>query len=151
MKPRKGKFIDLESFNSSGLSVDEIMQWEDDRDAFNKFLSFLDKYVDKYDKVDKIILCGYNSLYFDVRFLYKWFSDNENKYFNSYFWGNSIDVLSEATRYLIQYRPVIKNFKLSSVAKALDISVDEDKLHDGLYDMKLTYKIFEKILNLNFN
>ena len=36
--------------------------------------------------------------------------------------------------------------KLDQIKQALNIKVDENSLHDGLYDIKLTYKIFEKIL-----
>ena len=31
----------------------------------------------------------------------------------------------------------------------MGINVDETYLHDGLYDIKLTYKIFEKIIKSN--
>ena len=54
--------------------------------------------------------------------------------------------MSEATRYLTSYRPAMLNFKLGTVAKAIGIETDENELHDGLYDVKITFKIFNKII-----
>lgn len=146
MRPRKGKWIDQRSFAFTGFTVDELMSWQDDKIAFEKFTNFLGKHCDKFNKLDKIMLCGYNSLHFDIDFLRQWFIDNNDKFYGSWFWSNSIDIISEASRYLIQYRPALHNFKLGNIAKAMNIKVDENALHDGLYDIKLTYKIFEKIL-----
>ena len=38
------------------------------------------------------------------------------------------------------------NFKLGTVAKTLGIEIKDNELHDGLYDIKITYKIFNKIV-----
>lgn len=146
MRPRKGKWIDQRSFAFTGFTVDELMSWQDDKIAFEKFTNFLGKHCDKFNKLDKITLCGYNSLHFDIDFLRQWFIDNNDKFYGSWFWTNSIDVISEASRYLFHYRPALFNFRLGNVAKAMNIKVDENALHDGLYDIKLTYKIFEKII-----
>jgi DNA polymerase-3 subunit epsilon len=149
MRPRKGKWVDQRSFAFTGFTIDELTTWQDDKIAFEKFTKFLGKHVDKFNKVDKFTLVGYNSLHFDIDFLRQWFLDNNDKFFGSWFWTNSIDIISEASRYLIQYRPALHNFKLGNVAKAMGINVDETYLHDGLYDIKLTYKIFEKIIKSN--
>lgn len=149
MRPRAGKWIDQRSFAFTGFTIDELMTWQDDKIAFEKFTKFLGKHCNKFNKLDKITLVGYNSLHFDIDFLRQWFIDNGDKFFGSWFWTNSIDVISEASRYLVHYRPALHNFKLGNVAKAMDIKVDETQLHDGLYDIKLTYKIFEKILKSN--
>ena len=98
-------------------------------------------------QVDKAILAGYNNTHFDTDFLRQWFIDNNNNYFGSYFWSNSIDVMPEASRYFVHYRPALLNFKLGTVAKALGIETDKSSLHDGLYDIKLTLLMFKKLLN----
>ena len=149
MRPRKGKWVDQRSFAFTGFNINELMTWQDDKIAFEKFTNFLGKYCDKFNKSDKFTLVGYNSLHFDIDFLRQWFLDNDDKFFGSWFWSNSIDIISEASRYLIQYRPAFHNFKLGNIAKMMGIKVDENQLHDGLYDIKLTYKIFEKIIKSN--
>lgn len=146
MRPRVGKRIDQRALEINKFTVEEILSWEDDKIAFKKFIDFIEKHITRYNKMDKLKLVGYNSLHFDIDFLRQWFVDNNNKYFGSYFWSDSIDVLSEASRYLTSYRPIMINFKLGNVAKVLGIKVDESELHDGMYDIKTTYKIFKLIM-----
>ena len=146
MCPEYGKMIDQRSLEINGYSIEELATFQSSKEAYEKFLKFLDKHCDRYNKNSKIFLCGYNSLHFDIDFLRQWFTDNGNKFFGAYFWSNSVDVLSEATRYLTNYRPAMANFKLGTVAKTMEITVESDELHDGLYDVKLTYKILNKII-----
>ena len=127
--------------------MEELATFQDDREVFEKFIKFLDKHIDQFNKVDKAILAGYNNTHFDTDFLRQWFIDNNNNYFGSYFWSNSIDVMPEASRYFVHYRPALLNFKLGTVAKAMGIETDKSNLHDGLYDIKLTLLMFKKLLN----
>jgi len=50
------------------------------------------------------------------------------------------------TRYFIHYRPALTNLKLSTMAKAVGIKVDQESLHDALYDVRCTIEIFQTIL-----
>lgn len=147
MRPRAGKYIDQRALEINDFSVDEIMSWQDDHEAYLKFVKFLGKHVDKFNKIDKFHLVGYNNAHFDSDFLRQLFEDNDDKFFGSWFWVDQIDVMCEASRYLVQYRPIMNNFKLGNVAEVLGIPLDPDALHDGMYDIKLTYKIFKKILD----
>lgn len=147
MKPRQGKIVDKRALEVNNYSVEEIMSWEDDHTAYEKFMKFILKYVDKFNSMDKIKLCGYNNSHFDADFLRQWFIENKDNYFGSYFWTEQIDVMCEAARYLINYRPIMNNFRLGNVAEFLGIKLDENSLHDGLYDVKITLKLFKKILD----
>lgn len=149
MRPNAGQMLDQRSLEITGYTIDEIGGFQSQSDAFEKFISFLDKYVDKFNKVDKFKILGYNSLHFDIDFLRQWFLMNDNKFYGAYFWSDSIDVMSEASRYLTNYRPALLNFKLGTVAKAMGIETSDEQLHDGLYDVKITYKIFNKIIKSN--
>ena len=147
MKPRVGREVDSSALDINGYTMEELATFQDDREVFEKFIKFLDKHIDQYNKVDKAILAGYNNTHFDTDFLRQWFIDNNNNYFGSYFWSNSIDVMPEASRYFIHYRPALLNFKLGTVAKAMGIETDKTNLHDGLYDIKLTLLMFKKLLS----
>lgn len=147
MKPRTGREVDLSALDINGFTMEELATFQDDREVFEKFTKFLNKYIDQFNKVDKAILAGYNNTHFDTDFLRQWFIDNNNNYFGSYFWSNSIDVMPEASRYFVHYRPALLNFKLGTVAKAMGIETDKSSLHDGLYDIKLTLLMFKKLLS----
>lgn len=103
----------------------------------------LDKYVDKYNKKDKFFLVGYNNAAFDNQFLRGFFLQNGDNYFGSYFWSNSIDVMVLASAYIADRRADMENFKLSTVAKFLGVSVSDDSLHNALYDIELTRAVYE--------
>lgn len=147
MKPRTGREVDLSALDINGFTMEELATFQDDREVFEKFTKFLNKHIDQFNKVDKAILAGYNNTHFDTDFLRQWFIDNNNNYFGSYFWSNSIDVMPEASRYFVHYRPALLNFKLGTVAKAMGIETDKSSLYDGLYDIKLTLLMFKKLLS----
>ena len=48
-----------------------------------------------------------------------------------------------ATNYLLDIRPDMDNFKLSTVAATLGVQVDGDSLHNALYDIELTKAVFD--------
>lgn len=146
MKPRKGKWIDKRALEVTDMQLSDVLTWKDDRDQFMKFIKFLDKHCDRFNKLDKIKLAGYNNAHFDQDFLRQWFLDNDNQFYGAYFWSDCIDVMCEASRYLTFYRMGMNNFTLGNVAYALGIEPDKSQLHDGMYDIKITFKIFKKIL-----
>jgi DNA polymerase-3 subunit epsilon len=39
-----------------------------------------------------------------------------------------------------------ENFKLSTVCRDFGLRVDEDRLHDGMYDITLTKNLYNKLL-----
>lgn len=131
----------------TGTTVEEIRAYTDSDAAFKKFKEFLSKYVDVENPLTKITLCGYNNSHFDTDFLQEWFKDNNamNEYY-LYFFVNQIDVMCEASRYLMYYRPAMANFKLMNVAEILGIEIDHSKLHNSMYDIALTLKLFMKLV-----
>ena len=66
-----------------------------------------------------------------------------DKFFGSFFWSNSIDVMVLATNFLLECRPNLTNFKLSTVSDFLGLEVDQTKLHDAEYDINLTYLVYQ--------
>lgn len=114
-----------------------------DKVVYKKLIGILERYVDVYNPKDKLYLVTYNGHAFDTRFLRKWFLDNGNKWYGSYFWFPSVDLLLLASAFAIGQRHKLGNFKLATVAKSLGIEVDKDKLHDAFYDVELTRAIFK--------
>ena len=113
------------------------------RDVYHALVDMLGKYVDKFNRKDKFFLVGYNNAAFDNNFLRGFFLQNGDEYFGSWFWSNSVDVMVLASNYLLDRRAEMENFKLSTVAKFLNIAVEDDALHDAQYDIELTKLIYD--------
>lgn len=146
MQPAPGKKVSLGAFEVNGLDVETVKSFPQQDVQFKKLLKFLDRHVDRFNKLDKLRLAGYNNSRFDNDFLRQWFLDNNDSYFGSYFWNDGLDVMCEASRYLFHYRPILTNFSLGNIGNVLGIIGSNEGLHDGLYDIKLTFKVFKKIL-----
>ncbi len=145
VRPNPNAIIEQEALDVAGVTKEQIMQYEPMDVVYKKFVELLGKYVDKFKRNDKFYLAGYNNAPFDNQFLRAWFVQNNDKFFGSWFWSNSIDVMVMATQYLIDKRPEMENFKLSTVAKYCGIDVEAESLHDALYDITLTMKIYDKV------
>jgi DNA polymerase-3 subunit epsilon len=104
--------------------------------------------VDRFNKKDKIFLCGYNNVKFDNEFLRELFNRNGDKYFGSWFWSGGIDLMILALEKLRHKRAEMDNFKLMTVAKELGIVLNESKLHNAVYDIELTIEICDRLRNM---
>jgi DNA polymerase-3 subunit epsilon len=115
------------------------------QEAYAQLIEILSQHVDKYDKTDKFFFVGYNCNTFDMPFLRRLFARNGDKYFGSWFYYPSIDVCLIAAFELMKKRDTMQNFKLLTVARALDIEVDDDKAHDAMYDIEITREILKRL------
>lgn len=143
--PFDGAFLDDEALKIGGVTKEQVMDGIQERTFYKEFTDILNKHVSKYDKKDKFHLIGYNNRGFDDNFLRELWNRQNDKYFGSYFWSDTIDVMVVASDYLCVDRSKLDNFKLSTVAKYLGIEVNEEGLHDAMYDLKLTAKILNHI------
>ncbi len=133
-----------EALEVAGVTREQILAYPPMGEVYHQFVNgILAKYVDRYNKTDKFFLVGYNNASFDNQFLRGFFLQNGDKYFGSWFWANCMDVMVLATPYLAARRAEMKDFKQGTVAKALGIPVDDDKLHDALYDIEICKAIFD--------
>jgi DNA polymerase-3 subunit epsilon len=132
-----------------GVTRAQIMEYPPQKDIYEAFLKILEKYVDKFDKTDKFFLIGFNNQAFDNSFLRAFFKQCGDDYFGSWFWSTSPDVMVLATQRLMTVRHLMPNFKLMTVAKFMKVKVEEEKLHDAMYDTYITREIY-KLLNKEF-
>lgn len=149
VQPNPQCSIDEEALRICGVTREQIMNYTPMRQVYNQLIAMLSKYVDKYNRQDKFFLAGYNNASFDNYFLKAFFVQNGDNYFYSWFWVNSIDVMVLATQHLLNERHKMPDFKQETVARALGIPLETDKLHDASYDIYLTKKIYKRLLNPN--
>jgi DNA polymerase-3 subunit epsilon len=143
VQPNPKCLIEQQALDVAGVTREQVLAYPPMGEIYNQFTAMLGKYVDKYKKTDKFFLVGYNNASFDNQFLRGFFLQNNDQFFGSWFWSNSIDVMVLASNKLVERRAEMENFKLSTVAKFLGIQVSEDSLHDAFYDIYLTKAIFD--------
>lgn len=143
VQPNPKCLIEQQALDVAGVTREQVLAYPPMGEIYNQFNAMLVKYVDKYKKTDKFFLVGYNNASFDNQFLRGFFLQNNDQFFGSWFWSNSIDVMVLASNKLVERRAEMENFKLSTVAKFLGIQVSEDNLHDAFYDIYLTKAIFD--------
>lgn len=136
------KIVEFFDFN---INIDDKYYKEnglEPKNAYQEFVNILDKYVNKFDKMDKFFLLGYN-VTFDKNFLEQFFKQNGNNYFYSYIWGpNNLDVMTLASFNIRKERRNLKDFKQGTVAEYLGINVSTKNLHNSLYDIIICIEIF---------
>lgn len=145
VQPNPQALIEPAALEVGGVTEAQIKAYPPMGVIYNQFVDMLSKYVDRYNKKDKFFLVGYNNASFDNQFLRAWFIQNDDKFFGSWFWANSIDVMVMATPYLADQRADMENFKQGTVAKTLGIAIDDSKLHDALYDIEVCKAIYDKV------
>lgn len=143
IKPANHLVVDTEALKVANVTIDDILSYPSEAEVYKLFIEMLSKYIDKFDKLDKAYLAGWNSAAFDNGFLRAFFDRNNDKYFGSWFWSNPLDVMILATQHLIEHRQNLINFKLMTVAQYLLGSINESKLHDATYDIELTRNIYQ--------
>lgn len=145
VQPFKDAVIEDEALAVSGITREQIAGYTPMQQVKREICGMLSKYVDKFDKRDKFFLIGYNNASFDNQFLRAFFVQCNDNYFGSWFWSSPIDVMILAGEFLKHERPLMIDFKQSTVARYLGIDVDETKLHDAEYDVNLMIQIYKKV------
>lgn len=145
IRPFASDIIEDEALKIGNVTREIIGAYDSPETQKKAFDSILSKYVDKFNKTDKFHLAGYNNASFDNQFLRRFFEKCGDKYFGSQFWSDSIDIMVLASYKLQNKRCTMPNFKLGTVATTCGIEVREDGLHDALYDVIITRKIYYKL------
>jgi DNA polymerase-3 subunit epsilon len=145
----KAKIV-AEALIIGGVSEEDIKAYPEMGVVYKQFVKMLSKYIDKYDKKDKMFLCGYNNAHFDDNFFRAFFIQNNDSYFGSWFYAGSLDVMVLASQYLINRRVNMKDFKLKTVAEEIGLYVDSERLHDAEYDIKITREVYRIVSGIGF-
>lgn len=150
VRPHPKAEITKEAMSVCGKTEKEILTYPEIGIVFAAFTNLLKKYVNPYEKTSKAWLIGFNNRSFDDLFLRMFFELNKNQYYNSWFWSDSIDVLCLASEYLMDRRTSMPSFKLKRVALELGLSVDENELHDALFDARITRDIYRIVTGIEY-
>lgn len=145
VRPHEGAKIEQSALDVGKLTVEQVMAYPPSSEVFPEFFKLVCKYVPhRFTKgnKDRIHLSGFNNAHFDDNFLRGWMYRNGEKYFNSIFHMGSLDVMIMAAVKFASTRQDLPSFKLMDVCRYLGVPVEEEKLHDSLYDIELTQQCF---------
>lgn len=134
--------ISKEALEVNKLKLEEIKTFDDPKVAHKKLVNFFNKYVNRYDKKDKLLPVGYN-VSFDTNFLFEFFKKCGDKYCGSYLDYHKLDIASLVLFLKINGVFNFHGYKLEQVANALDIPI---MAHDSSEDIKATRKVYYKLL-----
>lgn len=149
MRPASSCAADPSALEISGNTVEMIKTYRPEAEVYRDFVEWLGQFVGKFDKFDKAFFCGYNSP-FDVEFVRALFDRNGDKFFGSWFWSGSVDVMGAALWALRDQRPGLANFKLGTVAEHIlgsrvaELTADAG-LHDALTDIRITRELHMRV------
>ena len=149
VRPFKGQIISQEALEITGTSIEELRSFPEPQLVYSQLSEELGRYVKKFDKSDKFMFIAYNSM-FDNTFLRKFWENNGDKYFGSWFWYPPICVMQSAMAVLAPVRHQMPNFKLGTVANFLGLISEEEatKLHDAGMDIELAKRIYYYLVDV---
>lgn len=149
LKPHEGANIDSQALAVTGISMDDLLNNPDrvhPADGYWKFMRFCGfKPGQRVSPAMRIHRAGYNILGFDNKFLENLGAMVGDGYTFAKFHWPGIDVASIACAGLRSVRGAMKDFKLMSVARELEIDI-EGQAHDALFDVHVTREVYYKLL-----
>lgn len=146
--PHEGFSYTQEALDIGKVSLELIQSYPTMKEIYDQLIEILSRYCDKFEKQDKFHLVGYNINAFDNFFFRRFFARNNDNYFGSWFWADSIDLYPIVSFRLRKKRSHLINFKLQTIAAVLGIEILEEELHDASYDVELCVKIFNVLTEI---
>lgn len=141
IKPFKEDLIDLKALGVSSTTLEDLKGFKTPLRAYKDLLYIFDKYIDKYDRKDKFIVCGYN-VKFDLDFLKQFWKKNGDNYLFSYI-GKVKDPL-----FIIQWLEAMNKMKtqnntLTTICSFFDIKLEN--AHDAMADITATKELAKRL------
>lgn len=143
MRPHADDNLEAEALEKTNKTKDELFAHSlSQEQGFKQYTDFLNKHVNRFDSTDKLIFAAYNSD-FDERFIRKFFYNNNDDFYGSYFWNPSLCLMKEAVWRLREIRNLIPKFQLATICQLCSIEWDEEKAHEASYDVMKTIKLYQ--------
>lgn len=143
IKPMEKDKVEPQALQVNGITMDQLRNGEEPSAAYATIVRLFDKYIEKYDKMDKFVLAGY-FVKFDSDFMRQFFYKNGNKFFGSYFHGALLEVSTLLAVALCEaFLPIMPNNKLGTLCKELGVEL---QAHEALSDIKATRECYNRLV-----
>jgi DNA polymerase-3 subunit epsilon len=140
---KKPDHFDETSKVSHGITWDYLVEnGISETELYRDFISFLCKHIDRFNKKDKGVFCGYNAN-FDSNFIRTLFMRNNDNYYGSFFFSMPYDVRTKVAECLIYDKiKMLPNYQLGTVCQFFGI---EFQSHSAFEDICATIALDKKI------
>lgn len=128
--------INEEAMSVNGISLDELKTYSSAFEAHWSFKTMLFRWVNPYDPMTRLILCGQN-VQFDSMFIQKFCEKQKDLFWRSCITGGTFDLQTLSIAYEIFHdKRIFKSYSLGSICKALGVTLDN--AHDAMADIIAT-------------
>lgn len=138
--------INEEALAVTGLTLEEINNYQEPTKAYKQFIDILNKHIDRYDKNDKFDIIGHN-VKFDIEKLVTWSKRCGDKFLGSYLdWKRVFDTMAftQCLKVADMLEETDDN-KLSTLCEAYGIELNN--AHNALADITATRDLFYFLIN----
>lgn len=142
MQPFNYDTVDQRALDVNKLTIEKIKTFITPQTAYKELIKILNRYIDKYNRLDKFMPCGYN-VEFDTNFLNSFFKKNGDNYFWSYFGYEKLDPIPFLMLLQLKGKIKLKNFKLETACNYFEIPIEA---HDAMEDIVATKRLVELLI-----
>ena len=139
MQPHMDALVDQKATDKHGITPEMWQHFDTQEVGINKLRAFLARHVNKYNRLDKFVVAGYN-VNFDVQMLRAAFLRDGDKFFGSWFFWPVIDVQTYVAEGILSQNLNLPNYQLSTVCKHCGIDI---VAHDALSDIHATRNLYK--------
>ena len=143
IRPFTGAEIQKKALEVTGKTFDEVMNYPEEGEVFQEFISLLKKHIDPMVYLDSLTPIAYNGN-FDSLFMQAWF-ERQGKKFGNYLNYRLVDPLALLRIMHLEGLSNLPSYTLSNTYKAL---FDEDfEAHDSQADVKAMMRIYAHLVD----
>lgn len=140
VKPFGEDVVNDKALEVSHKTIEQLRASPSAREVWSELYGVLTSYVNPFDSKDKFFVYAYNAA-FDENFLRQWCLKLGFEFFGALFHSPINCVMQKAFIVLGADRTDLENVKLVSIAKHFGLEIDEERLHDALYDVEVMRRL----------
>lgn len=147
VRPFKNDFITKTALEKNNTTLDElrynIEKYQEACEVHNKFIDWMGKHVNRFDKKDKFIIAG-KKTEFDIRFLRAWWDKCGDNYYGAWFHYPHLDLEQRLAEVMLhEDELMLDRYRLEDICRFIGVELND--AHNSKFDILATYKCWYKL------